>query len=190
MKNTVNVGIGGKSFIVDEDAYKRLNNYLSSFEGRLDTESGKEIMDELEERIGELLSRELSSPFQTVSLALVNNITSQLGMPDGEPEFENDQQNTDNTMRPAKKLYLDQENKKIAGVCSGLALYLDVDVTVIRIIFLVALICFGCGFWIYIIIWVVAPKAITPAQKCELRGWPTTAQNLSRFTENRKQYGD
>lgn len=185
MKNTVNIGIGGKSFIVDEDAYNRLNNYLACFRERLDSESGNEVMDELEERLGELLARELSSPYQTVSLALVNKVTAQLGMPDGEPEFEDNQQNTNPDMKPAKKLYLDQENKKIAGVCSGLSLYLDIDVTVIRIIFLVALICCGCGFWIYIIIWIVAPKALTPTQKCELRGWPTTAQNLSRFTENR-----
>ncbi|MBO7646745.1 MAG: PspC domain-containing protein [Bacteroidales bacterium] len=57
-----------------------------------------------------------------------------------------------------KKLYLSQTDKKIAGVCGGIAEYLDVDATVIRIIFLVALICASFGFWAYIIVWIAAPK--------------------------------
>ena len=57
-----------------------------------------------------------------------------------------------------KKLYLDTENKKIAGVCAGLAEYLDIDVNVVRIIFLVALICASFGFWAYLVVWAIAPK--------------------------------
>ncbi|MCR4966024.1 MAG: PspC domain-containing protein [Bacteroidales bacterium] len=56
-----------------------------------------------------------------------------------------------------KKLYLSQTDKKIAGVCGGIAEYLDVDPTVVRIIFLVALICGSFGFWAYIIVWIAAP---------------------------------
>ena len=40
-----------------------------------------------------------------------------------------------------KRLVLDKQNKKIAGVCAGIANYLEVDVTVVRILFLIALIC-------------------------------------------------
>lgn len=57
-----------------------------------------------------------------------------------------------------KKLYRNIRDKKIAGVCSGLAEYLNVDVTVVRIIFLVALICGSLGFWIYLIVWCLAPE--------------------------------
>ena len=57
-----------------------------------------------------------------------------------------------------KRLVLDQQNKKIAGVCAGIANYLDIDVTVVRILFVIALLC-GCfGFWAYIIVWAIAPK--------------------------------
>ncbi|MBQ1912438.1 MAG: PspC domain-containing protein [Bacteroidales bacterium] len=57
-----------------------------------------------------------------------------------------------------KRLTLDRQNRKIAGVCAGIAKYLDVDVTVVRILFLIALLC-GCfGFWVYIIVWAVAPE--------------------------------
>ena len=87
-------------------------------------------------------------------------------------------------METVKKLYLDQDDKKIGGVCSGLALFFGIDVTIIRIIMLVALLCGGCGFWVYLVIWIVAPKAMTPAQKCELRGWPVTAENMAKFTDS------
>ena len=57
----------------------------------------------------------------------------------------------------AKKLYLDKANKKIAGVCAGVAEYLDVDMTVVRIVFLVALLCASFGLWPYLVIWALAP---------------------------------
>ena len=56
-----------------------------------------------------------------------------------------------------KRLTLDRENRKIAGVCAGIARYLDVDVTVVRILFLIALICGTFGFWAYLIVWAIAP---------------------------------
>jgi len=190
MKKTLNIGIGGKSFIIDEDAHERLKQYLETFRSRLADGQGGEVMDDIEARIAELLNANLGSSQQTVSLALVNQITTQLGMPDGKPEFQTIDDNNENneygkeekTMNPVKKLYLDVESRKLGGVCSGLAAYFDIDVTLVRIIFLALLIGGGFGFWLYIIIWIVAPKAITPAQKCEMRGWEANAENMAKFT--------
>ena len=85
--------------------------------------------------------------------------------------------------RPARKLFRDPDGKKIGGVCSGIALFLNVDVVLIRVIFLIALICGSAGFWIYLIILIAAPEARTAAEKCELRGIPATAENIKRFTK-------
>jgi phage shock protein PspC (stress-responsive transcriptional regulator) len=57
-----------------------------------------------------------------------------------------------------KKLTRSTSDRKIAGVCGGLAQYFNVDPTVVRIIFLVALICGTVGFWIYLIVWICAPE--------------------------------
>ncbi|GAA4095460.1 PspC domain-containing protein [Mucilaginibacter panaciglaebae] len=59
-----------------------------------------------------------------------------------------------------RKLERDQQHKMIAGVCAGLANYLNIDVTVIRAIFLVSLVLHGCGILPYIILWIVMPKRI------------------------------
>ena len=189
MKKTLNIGIGGKSFIIDEDAHARLKSYLDTFRSRLTSEQGEEVMDDIEARIAELFLTNLGSSQQSVSLALVNRITADLGMPDGKPEFENTNENKEEqTMsQPVKKLYLDVENRKIGGVCSGLAAYFDIDVTLVRIIFFALLLGASFGFWLYLIIWIVAPKAVTPAQKCEMRGIEANAENMARYTDNSKK---
>lgn len=59
-----------------------------------------------------------------------------------------------------KRYYRDQENKMIWGVCSGLAKYLNIDVTIVRIAWLVlTLVSFGVGVLLYVAITLIAPKA-------------------------------
>jgi len=55
-----------------------------------------------------------------------------------------------------KKLYRDEYNKKIGGVCAGLAEYFQMDVTIVRILFVITA-CGGVGFVPYIILWIVIP---------------------------------
>jgi phage shock protein C len=58
-----------------------------------------------------------------------------------------------------KKLMRSSTDKKIAGVCAGLADYLDMDATIIRVLWLLLLICAGTGLLAYIILWIVLPVA-------------------------------
>jgi len=64
-----------------------------------------------------------------------------------------------------KKFYRDNDNKVLGGVCSGLAAYFGVDITVIRLLFVLSVFLFGTGFLAYIVLWIVAPKAQTLTQK-------------------------
>ena len=57
-----------------------------------------------------------------------------------------------------KKLYKDINNKKLCGVCAGLAKYLNMDVTLIRLIWALACICGGTGLLAYIICAIVIPE--------------------------------
>lgn len=191
MKKTVNVAIGGCSFIIDEDACNALSNYLDRFKAAIgDSSSSKEVMDELENRIADLLKGRLGSR-EVVTLAIAEEVIGQLGYPEGYTGPEScassdnggQKQYDGYQERPVRKLYRDTDEKKIAGVCSGLALFLGVDVVIMRIIFLIAFICGTAGGWIYLIIWIAAPEAKTAAEKCELRGIPATAENIRRFTQ-------
>lgn len=183
MKKTVNVAIGGCSFIIDEDAYIALANYLDRFRTAMnDSAGGDDVMEELESRIADLMKQKLASR-EVVNLKIVEEIIAQIGYPEGYND--GSETNNDENMNAPRKFFRDSEDKKIAGVCSGLALYLGIDVVFVRIIFLVALICGTAGFWAYIIFWVVAPETRTAVEKCELRGLPPTAENIRRFTTNK-----
>ena len=58
----------------------------------------------------------------------------------------------------SKKLHLSSSDKKLAGVCGGFAEYFGVDSTLIRIILLVLMLCYGAGLLAYLICWFVMPK--------------------------------
>ena len=62
-------------------------------------------------------------------------------------------------MENTKKLYRDTQHKVIGGVCSGLANYFGIEVTLVRVLFAIALLAFSTGFWIYVILWIVMPAA-------------------------------
>ncbi|MFC1907901.1 PspC domain-containing protein [Chloroflexota bacterium] len=57
----------------------------------------------------------------------------------------------------AKKLYRSRTDRKIWGVCGGLAKHFDIDPTVVRIVFLASVLCGSLGFWVYIIMAIVVP---------------------------------
>ncbi len=62
-------------------------------------------------------------------------------------------------MQPGKKLYRSRTNRVIAGVCGGLADYFNIDVTIVRLIFVAgALIGMGTFILIYIVMFVIVPE--------------------------------
>ena len=56
-----------------------------------------------------------------------------------------------------KKLYRSNNDRMIAGVCSGLADYINIDPTIVRLIFMILFLMGTGGFWIYIILWAIVP---------------------------------
>ena len=63
-----------------------------------------------------------------------------------------------------KKLYRSQSDVMIAGVCAGLADYLGVDVTIVRLVFVLLLFFMSSGFWIYLALWIIMPVAPSASQ--------------------------
>ena len=79
MKKTVNAAIGGCSFTIDDDAYNYLNDYLERFRASLEgTLSSKEVMDELEARIADLLKGRLGGR-EVVDITMTEAVIGQLG---------------------------------------------------------------------------------------------------------------
>ncbi len=211
MKKVINASVGGRNFCIEEDAYERLSQYLENFREALakdnstsDEAQDKEIMSEIESRIAELLLSRMANPACAVSLDCINSIACQLGMPDGscEPVSEQTENCSSAVQVPLsvkRRLFRDPDSQILGGVCSGLGYYSGCDKTVIRIIFCLVAITLGFSFKlgfgtfslsfgigaispiIYLILWLVIPRANTPADKCIMRGIPATAENMRKF---------
>ena len=61
------------------------------------------------------------------------------------------------------RLTRDIKNKKIAGVCAGFARYMNVDVVMVRVIWLALAFCTGVGFIAYVVAWIIMPKELEPS---------------------------
>ncbi len=57
-----------------------------------------------------------------------------------------------------KKLMISESDKKIAGVCGGIAKYFEIDSTIVRIAAVVFTLAGGAGILLYIAGWILMPK--------------------------------
>ena len=64
--------------------------------------------------------------------------------------------NTDNSMR--KRLYKSRTEKKLGGVCGGIATYFNIDPTIVRLLWLVTVFCGGGGLIAYLVAYIVVPR--------------------------------
>ena len=61
-------------------------------------------------------------------------------------------------MAQTRKLYRSKTNRKLAGVCGGLAQYFNLDATLIRVLFVVLAVLGGSGLVIYLAMWIIVPN--------------------------------
>jgi phage shock protein C len=70
-----------------------------------------------------------------------------------------------------KRLFRSRTDVMLGGVCGGLAKYLNVDPTIVRLVFVLLLFIGGSGFWIYLVLWLITPvePRIDPVKVVEVR---------------------
>ena len=177
MKKTVYINLNGFAFHIDEDAYEKLQQYLNKIESSFsDKDEAKEIVADIEARIAELFSGKKKSAEEVISLKEVEEVIATMGEPQDiadEEEPGSQSENTSssiNTPIYSKRLYRDPDNRFLGGVCGGLGAYFDMDPIVFRIIFLIAFFLYGSSLPIYIVLWIVMPKASTITQRLEMKG--------------------
>lgn len=176
MKQVININFQGRVVPIESSAYEILKNYIDSLSRHFAAEEGKEeIINDIESRIGELFQESIKAGSTCITDEDVNAIIRNMGRPeDFETEdnsafvnnatAQNRQQQSSSSAgsftRP-HRLYRDENNKVLGGVCSGLAHYFNIDVTVVRVVFAISFLCFGFGFLPYIILWIAVPSTAT-----------------------------
>lgn len=190
MTQTEQVSIGGYAFILEKAAAEALEAYLKELEAHyLPQQGGKEIMEGIEERVAELLLDKCGNG-TVVTEAHVQSVIQVIGRPE-RIEADDPEPQTAAGEKARKKLYRDPVNKRLGGVCSGLATYFNIDVAWLRMGFAVlALVLFFSGFrdgaWslsipvFYCILWVAMPAARTAQDRWAMKGDSGTADEIRR----------
>lgn len=179
MKITLSVNLGGYSFNIDEDAYSELKRYLKNLEIHFaGEESSSEILSDIESRMAELFRTKLTTYKQVITIEDVNNAISVLGTPE---DISNDEGTSarDKFSSPGyHRMYRDPDHRMIGGVCAGMAAYWNMDIWIVRLIFVVITMLGGLGLLIYLILYIVLPEAKTTTQKIEMKGEPVNINNI------------
>ena len=179
MKQVININFHGQIVPIEVSAFDLLKLYTASLTNYFRNEEGKEeIINDIESRIAELFQERLKKGVTCITDDDVNAIIKSMGRPEeleGEetnPFTQSSTTSTENTgagqsqsaipnTLDHRRLYRDENDKVLGGVCAGLANYFGIDRTVVRIIFIILIISFGFGLIPYIILWIALPSSAT-----------------------------
>lgn len=201
MNETVNLSIAGIGFVFDNEAYEALKKYLDRIVSQYeDQPDGKEIIDDIEARIVEIILSEQPAE-NVVGRPLIESVITRMGSPEdigsgGESASEDAQ--APNEVFP-KRLYRNPEGAKIGGVFSGLGTFFNADPVWFRLLLFLPIllvpicgvldmggaagffaILFGVLLILYLVMWIAVPLAKTPRQKLEMQGRKITASAIEQ----------
>ena len=204
MNRIISANINGFVFQIDELAYDRLKQYLESLRLRI---TEKEVYDDIENRIAELFSHLLNTGTPAIFLNHVEDVIAQVGSAeelgdamdsvdrDGAAEGEAFTSGAASASASAsasghaggghaKRLYRNEDDVVVYGVCSGIAAYFGWDPVFVRAIFgVLAVASFGTVILVYVFLMVIIPAASTPAEKLQMRGEPVNFDNLAKVVD-------
>jgi phage shock protein PspC (stress-responsive transcriptional regulator) len=172
MNKVININFQGRILPIEEMAYESLKQYIESLRSYFEKEEGRdEIINDIECRIAELCDDQLKKGTVCITEAHINLIIASIGRPadfEAQDGFEasagtnsstsQQQTYTTYTNEPTynKRLYRDESNKVLGGVCSGIANYFNVDPLVVRILWILLA---GVNILAYLILWIAVPSS-------------------------------
>lgn len=192
MKKTLSITLGGRIFSIEEDGYNLLDTYLKSLRARFASDTSvDELLADIEFSFGEKFQEKMSRDKVVVTREDVEVVIAVMGEVD---EIASDSEETKQEsmafpsvpQSPVKKrFYRNPDDRLIAGVCSGIATYFDIDPLVVRLIAIALIFANGLGILIYFILWICIPAAETSLQKLEMRGESPSVSKFQELTKDR-----
>ena len=201
MKTVTTIHLNGRAYQVEDEAHKALAAYLEKAgEALADNPDKDEILADFEQAIAEKFSKYLTPNKNVITHKEIETIIAEMGPVRGtDAANENDAKKAESEEGrgekrsgengSAKRLYRIKEGAVIAGVCNGLAAYFDIDVTIVRIAFVVlTIISHGAGLLAYFIMMMIIPKAGTQEERAQAKGAPFTAHEF--IEQAKKNYAE
>jgi phage shock protein PspC (stress-responsive transcriptional regulator) len=198
MNKVTTINLNGNAYQLEESGYETLRAYLDSAARNLGGNPDKdEIIADIEQAIADKF-RALLGPNKTVvvtkevekvidEMGPVQDATAGAGDPSAATSGAGGSGAQGAAPAPetagaghARRLYRIREGAMIAGVCNGLATYLNIDVSIVRILFVVLAVTWGFGLLMYILMMFLIPTATTSAEKTAAYGIPSTAEEFIR----------
>ncbi|KAA2224150.1 PspC domain-containing protein [Chryseobacterium sediminis] len=206
MNKTLSIGLAGFSFTIEEHAYIKLSDYLNALRSSLEASEADEVMHDIEIRMVEIFKDSLGKR-EVINDTDVEKVIAQIGSPEKIEEQEeayfSEKTSTrknysGNNYTDKKQLFRDPEKQKVAGVCAGLAQYVGMDITTMRAIWLgifvlgifTAAISSSLIGLLYVILWIVLPKAETAADFLKMQGKPMNFDNLKNESNKLVQFAN
>jgi phage shock protein PspC (stress-responsive transcriptional regulator) len=188
MNTVIIVNLNGNAFHLEEPGFQCLRVYLERAQAQLkDNPDKTEIMVDLEQAIADKCAQFLRPHKNVLTSAEIDDVLREMGpvqtdgaAPAGATAGEQPYVGTKNTAGSApKRLYQIREGAMLSGVCAGIAAYFNIDVTIVRIVFVVLTLLTG-GLWIlvYIAMMLVVPFANTGEEHAAAAGEPFNAQEV------------
>ena len=180
MKKNITINLCSRLYQIDEDAYELLNHYTETLRSYfLKQEGGKEIAEDIEERIAELFDDLKAQGIEAITIEHVQTIIQQIGQLEeitgentGDTAQAEDSTNantkTESTKKPqnSKKFYRDSQNKVLAGVLAGCAQYFGGSTTGWRSGFVLISLLWGginiCSFTFHFFLILFVPALFMP----------------------------
>ena len=181
MNKIIKINLAGQAVSIDEQAYDSLSHYMRSLEKHfVNTESGKEILDDIEARIAELFFAKLRVNDFISEVHVQEAITLMGTAQDMGAEDHDESQDSQGYKDPKrKKLFMDKDDAIFGGVCSGIGAYYGLDTIAVRIIFILLVMLAGAPIVAYIILWAIIPAAITPQDRYRMHGDASTISDIA-----------
>jgi phage shock protein C len=197
MQRIVQINIAGRVLPIEEDAYILLKEYMNSLERQFSGADGKEIIEDIENRVAELFTIRLQGGAPAIDRQDVQKVIETLGaagdlhdgpraaggQSSGQYTYNQGSQQSNGRPYPYShdRLLRDPYDKVVGGVCSGIGHYFDIDPVIIRLVMVVLFLAFGIGFITYIIAWAVIPAAKSREELFNMNnGNPITIHDISR----------
>lgn len=193
MNKVININFQGSIIPIEESASELLRNYINSLREYFASEEGRdEIISDIESRIAELFLQRLKMGKSCITDNDMQEIMKSIGYPEDLKAAEDERNNIDtshlkqdekeqNKNRDQKRLFRAANQQVIGGVAAGVAEYLGIDVSIMRVLFVFCVFA-GFGFIVYLVLWAVLPAK-------EINVYDVRMRKLFRDSEHKKIAG-
>lgn len=171
MNKVVSINLNGRAYQLEEQAYDALRRYLEQAEAHLKGNPDRdEIMADFEQAVADKCDQFLKKNKTVVTEKEAGRIIAEMG-PVSLSAGEDKDEPRESETAPVRRLYQVRDGAILFGVCNGAAAYLNVDVTVIRLVAVVlAFVTSGAALLAYVVMALLLPVARTPEEKAAASG--------------------